>query len=29
VMFRALTSLRPSQLADPQAFDFAALAPEE
>jgi tRNA 2-thiocytidine biosynthesis protein TtcA len=29
VMFRALTSLRPSQLADPQAFDFAALAPED
>lgn len=27
VMFRALTTVRPSHLADPALFDFAALAP--
>jgi tRNA 2-thiocytidine biosynthesis protein TtcA len=26
VMFKALTNVRPSHLADPTAFDFAALA---
>jgi len=27
VMFRALTTVRPSHLADPRLFDFAALVP--